>query len=82
MPRPLTKSPPINFRLDLDSWTQLQAMAASKNLTPAQLAQAIVTKAVIEHDQVEQAKARMGAAAASRQRGRRGITRTPYVDAP
>jgi hypothetical protein len=82
MPRPLTKSPALTIRVDLDTWQLLQARADATGRQPREVAQDLVTKALSIDAQVEAAKERMTAAAGARKRGRRGITRTPHVDAP
>jgi hypothetical protein len=46
MPRPLTKSPPIQFRLPLDLYTILEQRAAAKGQTPIEFVRDYVTRAL------------------------------------
>lgn len=46
MPRPLTKSPPIQFRLPLDLYHILETRAAAKDQTPIEYVRDYLTRAL------------------------------------
>lgn len=46
MPKPVTKSPPIQFRIPIDLWPKLEAKAKAKGMTESEFAADYLTRAL------------------------------------